>query len=193
MTIANRLTFIRLCMAPIFFLLFWLDLYAADPTVSLTINVLLILLATGSEISDAIDGRLARARGEVTDFGKLFDPFADSVSRFTFFLCFWWADMFPAWMVIVLFYRDACISFLRLAVRGENVVIAARKSGKIKAVSQSIAIFLLLISRILFHWLPRFPVHDISWWVMFLVVIITVLSFVDYLRAHWEILRAIPK
>ncbi len=193
MTLSNRLTFIRLCMAPLFFGMFWLEISLAQPRVSLVINLLLIVLAAISEISDALDGRIARDRNEVTDFGKLFDPFADSVSRFTFFLCFWWINLFPAWMVVILFYRDACISFLRLVVRGENVVLAARKSGKIKAVSQSIAIFAILVGRVIQHFFPEFPLKPIAWWVMLCVVIITVLSFIDYLHAHREIIRQIEK
>lgn len=193
MTLSNRLTLIRLSMAPLFFCLFWIEITLAQPKTSLIINLLLIVLAAISEISDALDGKIARSRNEVTDFGKLFDPFADSVSRFTFFLCFWWMNLFPAWMVVVLFYRDACISFLRLVVRGENVVLAARKSGKIKAVSQSVAIFVILASRVMQYFIPEFPLKPIALWVMVVVVIITVLSFVDYILAHREILKRIDK
>lgn len=193
MTLSNKLTFIRLLMAPVFFCLFWVTMANPLPVVKLKIYILLIVLAVFSEISDALDGRIARKRGEVTDFGKLFDPFADSVSRFTFFLCFWWSGVVPAWMIVTIFYRDACISFLRLVLRGENVVLAARISGKIKAVTQSAAIFLILVVEVTAIIFPGFPVRLPALIVMSVVVTVTVLSMVDYLWAHRHILREIDK
>jgi CDP-diacylglycerol---glycerol-3-phosphate 3-phosphatidyltransferase len=193
MTYSNRLTLIRLSLAPVFFILFWIEKHFANHGLSLSINITLIILATISEITDALDGKIARKRKEVTDFGKLFDPFADSVSRFTFFLCFWWSNLIPAWMVIIIFYRDACVSFLRLVLRGENVVLAARRSGKIKAVLQSIAIICILLGRVCKILYAPFPLDRVVWWIMLIVVGVTIYSFVDYVLSHKKILSRIPK
>ncbi len=189
MTLSNKLTFARLLAAPVFFILFWIDKAMNQNGVTLGVTIILIILLTFSEISDAMDGRLARSRNEVTDFGKLFDPFADSVSRFTFFFCFWWLELCPAWMVVVIFYRDAAISFLRLVVRGENVVLAARKSGKFKAVSQATAIYLILAARLVHVFNGDFPLHTFSTWVIGIVAVITVASMMDYLAANMPVLK----
>lgn len=189
MTLSNRVTLARLCMSPLCFCVIWFDQTHSDISWRWIINVTLIVIATFSEISDALDGKLARDRGQVTDFGKLFDPFADYVYRFTFFFCFWWMQLAPAWMIVLLFYREASISFLRLVVRGENIVLSARKSGKIKAVSQAVAIFVILLSRLISDFYAGFPVHEIAWWMMLGVVGITLYSMVDYIWAHRNIIE----
>jgi CDP-diacylglycerol---glycerol-3-phosphate 3-phosphatidyltransferase len=193
MTLANRLTFFRLMLAPVYFCLFWVDIKLDQPFGTLVVTCVLLVLVTIAEITDALDGILARARSEISDFGKLFDPFADYMTRFTLFFGFWWLDLVPAWMVVIIFYREAIISFLRLLVRGENVVLAARTSGKFKAVAQAIAIFAILLSRGMTYWFPTFPVHIISSSIMLVVVLITLYSMVDYLHSCRHITRAINK
>ncbi|MBN1355284.1 CDP-alcohol phosphatidyltransferase family protein [bacterium] len=193
MTLANRLTFIRLTMAPVYFGLFWIDKSSGKPFTTLLITTILIVLVTIAEITDAVDGALARSRLEVSDFGKLFDPFADYVSRFTLFFGFWWLELVPAYMVVIIFYREAIISFLRLLMRGENIVLAARRSGKIKAVAQATAIFIVLVSRWLSYWFPAFPYLQINWTVMLIVVVITLYSMFDYIHSCRHTLREIQK
>jgi CDP-diacylglycerol---glycerol-3-phosphate 3-phosphatidyltransferase len=193
MTLATRLTMSRLCLSPLVFLLFWIDKIYSDSNHTFFISIALLAIATYSEISDAIDGRIARKRNEVTDFGKLFDPFTDSVYRFTFFFGFWWKDLCPAWMVVLIFYRETAVSFLRLVLRGENVVLAARRSGKIKAIFQAVAIFLIVIAQGAWTQVPAIPLQEVSTTVMFAVVVMTMISLVDYVSSHWPILAQIKK
>jgi CDP-diacylglycerol---glycerol-3-phosphate 3-phosphatidyltransferase len=193
MTLATKLTFSRLLLAPVIFILFWILKYNVNPSVDLWMTLTLIGIAAYGEISDALDGKIARDRNEITDFGKLFDPFADSVYRFTFFFCFWWLKMCPAWMVIVILYREMSISFLRLVLRGENVVLAARQSGKIKAIFQASAIFLILLVQASKYWFRNLTVELYGSVIMFIVVIVTLISMVDYIQAHWKILEQIKK
>jgi CDP-diacylglycerol---glycerol-3-phosphate 3-phosphatidyltransferase len=193
MTTATRLTLSRLLISPIVFSLFWIEKCQNHPMTSLIVNGGLVCLAAIGEITDALDGRFARNMNEVTDFGKLFDPFADYVYRFTFFFCFWWVELCPAWMIVLLFYREAGVSFLRLVLRGENVVLAARSSGKVKAVVQAIAIFIILLAQMVRYWKPGFPVYKISSSVMLVVVIVTLVSLIDYIHGQRGILRQIRK
>ena len=101
-----------------------------------SIGICLILLAV-FEFTDFYDGRLAREKNLITDFGKLMDPFADSISRFTIFLCFLSADLAPVWIIAVFFYRDVFVAILRVFAIRENVVVSARPSGKLKAMFQA--------------------------------------------------------
>lgn len=129
MNAPNRLTLIRIATSPLFLIAFALD-------TAWSIFICLILLAV-FEFTDFYDGHLARGKNLVTDFGKLMDPFADSISRFTIFLCFLSAELAPVWIIAVFFYRDVFVAILRVFAIRENVVVSARPSGKIKAMFQA--------------------------------------------------------
>lgn len=103
------------------------------------------------EISDLLDGYIARHNKQVTKFGKLFDPLADTLSRFSIFLTLLIAGILPPWMIFVFFIRDMSIAYMRAFASTESIIISARYSGKIKAVMQAIAIlsvcYLLMLSK----------------------------------------------
>ena len=153
-------------------------------------------LALLLEITDLLDGYVARAYGVVTRFGKLFDPFSDAFCRYTLFLGFLGAGIADLWMVIAIFYRDATISFLRTVAAARNVVIGARTSGKVKAIVQGVGTQVIFLSLILGHlgedafssdlqWIPEIP-----WWTMFVITLVTLASLVDYLQGNLPVLRA---
>jgi CDP-diacylglycerol--glycerol-3-phosphate 3-phosphatidyltransferase len=110
---------------------------------------LLLFLLGISELSDAFDGYIARKYNQVTDFGKLFDPMADSIYRTSVFLTFTLPPIsLPVFIIFVFIYRDSVISTLRTICALKGYALAARPSGKIKAVVQaaaSISILLLFI------------------------------------------------
>lgn len=143
------------------------------------------------EVSDIADGYVARKYNIVTTFGKLYDPFSDAFSRYTLFLGFYAIGVAQLWMILAIFYRDSAISFLRSIGATRNVVIAARTSGKIKAIIQGVGtqlIFLLLV-------LPEFtalPTDVANEWainVMLGITVVTVASFFDYFLGNAETLR----
>ena len=114
------------------------------------------------EITDLLDGRIARSYGQVTSFGKLFDPFSDAFSRFTLFLGLYEIGVADLWMIVLIFYRDSSISFFRSVAAVRNVVLAARTSGKAKAIVQGVGtqvIFLLLVLKI-----PLVYLCLVVWW-----------------------------
>jgi CDP-diacylglycerol--glycerol-3-phosphate 3-phosphatidyltransferase len=85
------------------------------------------------EISDYIDGRIARASSEVSDFGKLFDPFADVMARVTYFVCFAFEGIMPLWVLLIILYREFGIQFLRMLLSFRGIAMGARPGGKLKA------------------------------------------------------------
>ena len=121
----NILTLIRIGLSPVFIVFFMIDNFWS---LLVCIGLFAIL-----EITDLLDGRIARKYGQITDFGKLMDPYADSIARFTIFLSFLSADLAPLWVIAIFFYRDVLVSVIRVFSIKEGVVIAARKSGKTKA------------------------------------------------------------
>ena len=187
MTLANKITTTRLLVAPIFFLIF-----SPHSTTALIISLLVIIY---SEISDAIDGYFARKRNETTDFGKLYDPFSDSIVRFTYFVTFWREHLMLPWMVLLIFYRDVTVSFVRVLARGENVVVSARKSGKRKAMFQAIGTILVILLCFLYNYgvFSFKTIQTISYIIMFIVTAVTVWSAFDYVFGNLNILKKIPK
>lgn len=101
--------------------------------------ILLGLLFLVMEVSDGLDGYVARRTGTVSDFGKLFDPFADSLARLTYFLGFVFTGIMPGWIFILILYRDLGVAFVRTLAMKKGVAMAAQLSGKIKAWIYAIA------------------------------------------------------
>lgn len=107
---------------------------------------ILLFLLLVSELSDAFDGYFARKLSQVTDLGKILDPMADSIYRISVFLTFTRPPVsVPLLLVFVFLYRDSVISTLRTVCALRGFALAARSTGKIKAVIQAIATFVITI------------------------------------------------
>jgi CDP-diacylglycerol--glycerol-3-phosphate 3-phosphatidyltransferase len=149
------------------------------------------VLALLLELTDLLDGRIARSYGQVTNFGKLFDPFSDAFCRFTLFLGLYEIGVADLWMIVLIFYRDASISFFRSVAAIRNVVLAARPSGKLKAVVQGVGTQVVFVSLVLFELWPEVPLpRSLPWWTMAVMTVVTFGSFVDYFLGNLAILRA---
>ena len=145
------------------------------------------MIALLLEITDIADGQIARRRGMVSDFGKLFDPFSDAFCRFTLFLGLYSIGSAELWMILLIFYRDSSISFFRGIAANRNVVISARRSGKIKAIVQGVGTQIAFLSLGLGEVYPW--ASDGAWWSMLAITIVTTWSFVDYFVGSLPILR----
>ena len=151
MGIANYFTISRLFISPIFLIVY---LMHQDLGISFFyLPYVLIFLLGISELSDAMDGYLARKYNQVTDLGKILDPMADSISRIAVFLAFTEGVIqLPLLYVFVFLYRDSMISTLRTICALRGYTLAARSSGKIKAILQALSIFTILILMIPYSW-----------------------------------------
>ncbi len=140
------------------------------------------------EISDFLDGLVARRKNEVSDFGKLIDPMADVIFHLTLFLIFMSLGLVPGWMVIVLVWREVAVSSLRLmASTDQRLVIAAARPGKIKANIQALVTFLLMAS-----FLAGSPYTlDIGFWGTLAAVVASVYSGAFYFIGYRSILAAV--
>jgi CDP-diacylglycerol--glycerol-3-phosphate 3-phosphatidyltransferase len=137
MTLADKVTSLRLVLAPLFFAVYllpgWIPSWSGVLAPA-SVPVLWVLFVI-SEISDLFDGKIARARREVSDFGKLYDPFADTLVRITYFLCFVLDGVLPAVLLALVLYREFGILFLRNLMLKKGIAMGARWGGKIKAVA----------------------------------------------------------
>lgn len=136
MNLPNQLTVARIVLTFVFiFFLFNQGILARG---------LALTVFTLAALTDLYDGKIARKRNLVTDFGRLLDPIADKILVISAFLAFVELKIIPGWMVIIIIAREFLITGLRLLAAGKNVIIAASVSGKHKTVSQMVSIFVIL-------------------------------------------------
>ena len=189
MNLADKLTFSRIVFAPVFFALYFLpkklDL---PPASSLWIIPILWLIFIVAEITDGLDGMAARKMGQTSDFGRLFDPFADTLLQLTLFLCFVLDGLFPAALFLVVIYREFSILFIRNLMLKKGIAMGARLSGKAKTVLYIAACAFALAHASLTR-LALFPgLHSATGIaalsVFALSVLASVLSFLDYLSVY---------
>jgi CDP-diacylglycerol--glycerol-3-phosphate 3-phosphatidyltransferase len=147
MTTADKITSVRLYLAPVFFIIyclpgcvlpFGLSALLFSGGSGWTVPVLWALFIV-SELTDLFDGQVARRQKQAGDFGKLFDPFADVLVRITYFLCFVIDGILPVALFLIVLYRELGIQFVRNLMMKKGVAMGARWGGKIKAVTYMIA------------------------------------------------------
>lgn len=128
--LANMLTSSRFVLSPlfagVFIVMARVDSFEMAGLILLWVIYLLI------ELSDAIDGLVARRSDTVTDMGKILDPFADVVSKVTYFAVLLVAGIVPLWFLLVVLYREFGIILIRLILYREGVALAAHLLGKLK-------------------------------------------------------------
>ena len=131
MTVPNMLTSLRIILSPIFLFFFFADTWIGIPVwVSVVVTVIIFGMI---EISDLLDGYYARKLNQATDVGKMLDPFSDSLSRLTYFLCFTVFGRMPLWVFCAVLYRDLGVAFIRQLMARRGTAMAARWGGKLKA------------------------------------------------------------
>lgn len=184
-SIPNYLTFIRVFISPIF-LLVYIEHNLLGISDFLLPYVLLFLLGV-SELSDAFDGYLARRYNQVTDLGKILDPMADSISRISVFLTFTMEPVnLPMPLIFIFLYRDSVVSTLRTICALKGFALAARTSGKIKAVVQGVSAFAILLMMIPYSLgtLSAATLHYTSTWIVSAAGIYTAFSGIDYIYSN---------
>jgi CDP-diacylglycerol--glycerol-3-phosphate 3-phosphatidyltransferase len=187
MNLPNKLTVARFVLAALF-------LWALFSHFPFNHTLALFFFCVAS-FTDFFDGRIARRRGLITNFGVLMDPLADKILTCSAFIAFVESSHLnpdapvkvAAWMVIIIVARELTITGLRLLAASKNVVLAAEKFGKHKTVSQIAAIIALLIVDACREW-PSWLQHLFTGWVpmfteiaLWLTVVLTMTSGVLYL------------
>lgn len=192
--VAHYFTFLRIVVSPLFPILY---LKFSSLGISLQmLPFLLLALLTLCEFTDVLDGFIARKKGEVTDFGKVLDPMADSITRMTIFFTFTQGFIaLPLLWVLVFFYRDGLMSALRVVCALKGYALAARKSGKLKAILQAGASYVIILAMIPYSWgmLSLFYLQKITHIVVAVVAIYTALSMLDYFYANRKYLKKLLK
>ena len=176
MNLPNKLTVLRILMVP-FFLFFMLT----DVGGAANKWIALALFCVAS-LTDLLDGKIARKYNLVTNFGKFMDPLADKLLVGAAMICLVEMGRLPAWIVIVIISREFIISGFRLIASDNGIVIAASYWGKFKTVFQMAMIIVLIAA---FEGSVFAVVEQILIWVS---LILTIVSLVDYIRKNKEVL-----
>ena len=171
MTFANQLTLVRLvAVIPVM-----AALYVQFPGNRILATVVYALAI----LTDYLDGILARRSGKVTAFGKLMDSVADKALISTMFFALVAEGSMPAWMAALMVVREFAVTGLRMVALEAEEVIAANRWGKAKMVTQSAAVFVLLLG-----------FFQVGYWAMLVATVLTLLSGWSYLKDTPRILAA---
>ena len=132
MNLPNKLTVTRLVLVPVFFIFFLLGEYTSLKVLS---TAAMLVIYAVAELSDLLDGKIARKRNLVTDLGKVMDPFADTLTHITYFVCFLSLSIMPLWAFILIMWREFSILFIRmLLAKYAGKAMPANIFGKAKTV-----------------------------------------------------------
>jgi CDP-diacylglycerol--glycerol-3-phosphate 3-phosphatidyltransferase len=175
MNLPNKLTVLRVVMIP-FFVVFMLTGLGGDYGNYIALAIFII-----ASLTDLLDGKIARKRNLVTNFGKFMDPLADKLLVCSALICLVEMERLAAWMVIVIIAREFIISGFRLIASDNGVVIAASYWGKFKTTFQMIMIILLILDLG-----GGFAVIETA--VTWIALILTVISLIDYIAKNVEVL-----
>ncbi|HSW73259.1 MAG TPA: CDP-alcohol phosphatidyltransferase family protein [Chlamydiales bacterium] len=178
-------TLLRVFLVPLF-PLFYLFYERLGISLSLVPYILILILLL-CEFTDLFDGFIARKLNKVTDLGKILDPTADSVTRLTVLFTFSQGVIqLPLLLVLVFLFREFMISTLRTICALKGFALAARKSGKLKAVILASISFLILLLMIPYTmgYLSLESLRLISLISVSLAAVYTVFTAVDYFYAN---------
>ena len=203
MNLPNRLTMLRLCLVPVLLIVGMLPDSVIPFYLSCLVCAVLFILTA---ITDMLDGKIARRDNLITDFGKFMDPIADKFmvigSHFVILHKFENLRTVMIFVLLVVVFRELAVTSMRLVVStGQNIVVAANMLGKIKTVSQIVAIstvFLEPVVQLVVRWIAeavtgdklcwRTDIVPLTWLSLAFAVVMTVWSGLNYIKAYWKYL-----
>lgn len=169
----NRLTILRMVLTP-FLVYFMLTDWRFSPLLS-------FIIFAAASITDFIDGKIARDRNLVTDFGKFLDPIADKIVVLSILICMITKGLCSPVVVVIVIFREFIVSSLRLLAATNSVVLAAEKSGKVKTAFQMLSVTLVLaLCSVQSLFGAEIPVKTISNILMWITAALTLYSGVEY-------------
>lgn len=189
MNLPNSITMSRIACVP---LLIWLlsrscPLHGFYGEQEILASGLFIL----ASITDGVDGYLARKRGQITTMGMLLDPLADKLMVTAAFICLVELNprIVPAWIAVIVIGREFLVSGLRSIAASEGFTIQASDLGKLKMVTQIVAVVAAILDHRWdvwhFGWFIM-PVHIIAVTAVYFMVLVSIISATDYFTAFWR-------
>ena len=179
MNLPNKLTIFRVILIP-FFVFFMLAPFFEGYG-----NYIALAIFCVASLTDRLDGKIARKRNLVTNFGKFMDPLADKLLVCSALICLIELNLIPSWIVIIIIAREFIIIGFRLVASDNGVVIAASYWGKFKTVSQMFMVIVMV-----FNYSLR---NEILYWIgivlMYIALVLTLVSLIDYIAKNKDVLK----
>ena len=199
MNLPNKLTLFRIILVPIMVIVSFFDIPGSFLGISTTMWIMELIFIIAS-ITDKLDGYLARKNNQVTNFEKFLDPIADKILVVAAMILFVEMGRLPAWIPIIVIFREFAVSGYRLiAVQNSGKVIAANIWGKLKTVTQMIAIILMFLttqpyfafvnSALTYMTTGDFVMNILASIFMTISVIATIFSGYEYLKGGKDLLK----
>lgn len=199
MNLPSKLTLFRIILVPIMVIVSFFDIPGSFLGISTTMWIMELIFIIAS-ITDKLDGYLARKNNQVTNFGKFLDPIADKILVVAAMILFVEMGRLPAWIPIIVIFREFAVSGYRLiAVQNSGKVIAANVWGKLKTVTQMIAIILMFLttqpyfafvnSALTYMTTGDFVMNILASIFMTVSVIATIFSGYEYLKSGKDLLK----
>ena len=196
LNLANKLTIFRIILVPIMVIIPYLNLqgdFFGMPLMYFFMELIFIV----ASITDKLDGYIARSRNQVTTFGKFLDPLADKILVLTAMVLLVELDKIPAWIPVIVLAREFLVSGYRLiAVEKGGKVIAASIWGKLKTVTQMIAIILVMFDKNAFWDCFRGGLTGVDFVINLTATILllvstfaTIFSGIDYMKNGKDLLK----
>ena len=176
MTLASKITLVRVAMIPAFMV----TMYLSGGTPGLWMYVSLAIFIVAS-LTDSLDGYIARHYNQVTDFGKFLDPLADKLLVIAAMCMFCQWGVFPAWALMIVLTREFAVTGLRLIAVQKGHVIAAGWSGKVKTASTMVCICLILFG------IPQW----LNYVCQGVILVTTVYSGIEYFAKNADVFKVI--
>jgi CDP-diacylglycerol--glycerol-3-phosphate 3-phosphatidyltransferase len=185
----NSITLIRVLSIP---LLLWILASSRFSSANGEKELLASALFIAASVTDGIDGYLARKRGQITTMGILLDPLADKLLIAAAFVTLvqFNPSLVPAWICVVILGREFLVSGLRSIASSEGFTIEASELGKFKMVVQIVSVVAVILDHRWKEW-PIYgnfflPIHWIAYLAIWFVVLVSLVSAVDYFAAFWS-------
>ncbi len=189
MNLPNKLTILRILLVPIMVIIPFFNIQGevlGIPITYLIVDVIFIIAA----ITDKLDGYIARSRNQITAFGKFLDPIADKIVVIAAMIMLVEWGHLPAWIPIIVLFREFVVSGYRLiAVQQNGKVIAANIWGKLKTVTQMVAVSLAFIDPNPYGAIFGGNLTGYEFAINLLVTLIMSVSVVATIFSGWEYLK----
>src|SRR5262252_9610049 len=176
MNLPNSLTVTRICLVPLLVVVL-LTKFEGRQILGIPIEMVGAGIFGLASLTDWADGYLARRRKQVTPLGQVIDPLADKLLTIAAFISLVQMELAPAWMVAIIIGREFAVTALRTLAHARGASMPASPLGKIKMVSQIVAILALILGKD--HLRGFYVIGQIALWV---VVVTALVSAADYFR-----------
>ncbi|BCR21315.1 CDP-diacylglycerol--glycerol-3-phosphate 3-phosphatidyltransferase [Borrelia miyamotoi] len=198
-TSPNKITFFRIILSFIILFIFFLEDFW-----NLSLFLILVwVLITFNEVTDIIDGYVARKYGLVSNVGKILDPYADVLQHLTYFVFFFYKGITPYYFFVIFIYREISVGVVRNLIIQFNIVQQAKFLGKLKSLFYAIATFASLflysldklkISIFVENFISSILNLDFNFsfcigMIYFISAFLTIISLIEYVIVFWDLIK----